>query len=88
MPEADRAELEKGLEELERAIAGLRGKPAARYLPDIQIYHTAVRTALQHNEFFAPGDIGKAKRLLQVGLERARVAADGQTSWVMQPGYG
>jgi len=89
VPDADRAALEQGLTELGKAIADLRTRPqAAPLLPDVEIYHKAVRYALHHQEFFAPADIGKGKALLQRGLERARSLADGQAPWTTQAGYG
>lgn len=87
VPDADRAVLEQGLSELGKAIEGLRGNAkTAPYLPDVQIYHNAARYALQYNEFFAPGDIGKAKTLLTQGQERARLLGMGQTPWLTEPG--
>ena len=87
VPEADRAELEQGLADLEKAIAGLAAKPAnAAHLPDIRIYQQAVRYALQHNEFFAPGDLNKARGLLKRGQERAQALAAGEAAWAVQPG--
>src|SRR5947208_17174658 len=51
LPEADRTELQSATEELGREIEALRqalkSKPAlAELLPDVQIYHNAVRYAL------------------------------------------
>lgn len=87
VPAADRAALEAGLAELGRAIEALRGDAkAAPHLPDVQIYHNAVRYALQFNEFFAERDIPRARALLTQGSERARLLAAGQTPWLTQPG--
>src|SRR5687767_13679149 len=52
----DRQELSQGIEQLGKAVADLRstlkGKAALlELLPDVQIYHNAVRYALNHNEF-------------------------------------
>src|SRR5580700_6705966 len=57
IPDTDRAELQKGVEELGKDIdalrAALKGKPALlALLPDVQIFHNAVRYALQYDEFF------------------------------------
>ncbi len=54
---ADQQELSLGVEQLGKAITELRGtlksKPAMLdLLPDVQIYHNAVRYALTYNEFF------------------------------------
>ncbi|HTE17936.1 MAG TPA: prolyl oligopeptidase family serine peptidase, partial [Armatimonadota bacterium] len=87
VPEADRAQLERGLADLGDRIAALRNNPiAVTLLPDVQIYHNAVRYALQHGEFFHPNDINKAKALLEQGAERARLLAAGQSPWLTQAG--
>src|SRR4029079_16305101 len=61
VPAADRTELEDGVRQLGIAIeelrAGLKGAPALLdLLPDVQIYHNAVRYALQYDEFFNARD--------------------------------
>lgn len=87
VPDADRAALQQGLTDLGREIAALRtNSAAARYLPDVQIYHNAVRYALQYGEFFKPQEVERAKALLAVGRERARALASGQTPWLTRPG--
>lgn len=87
VPEADRAELESGLAELEKSISDLRGKrETAAYLPDVEIYARAVRYALQGNEFFARGDIAKAKNLLKAGAERCDALESGRPTWMFQSG--
>ncbi|HEU4754771.1 MAG TPA: hypothetical protein VFU47_16805, partial [Armatimonadota bacterium] len=87
VPDADRAELENGLADLEKSIAALRPKaPAAPYLPDVEIYAKAVRYALQGGEFFAPGDITKAKNLLKVAEDRCDALENGRPTWVLQSG--
>lgn len=87
VPDADRALLEQGLADLGRQITALRSNPqAARYLPDVQIYHNAVRYALQYGEFFNPNEINKAKALLATGQERAKQLASGQAPWMYKPG--
>jgi dienelactone hydrolase len=85
--DSDRAALQQGLADLGRALEGLRANPkAASLLPDVQIYHNAVRYALQYSEFFAPGDVTKAKTLLAQGQDRARLLASGQAPWLTQAG--
>jgi len=83
VPDADRAELETGLKTLQAAIEKLKANPL---VADIQIYSEAVRYALQYNEFFAVGDIAKAKVLLQHGQERADQLAAGKSPWTTQTG--
>src|SRR5437764_15425690 len=67
VPEADKADLLKGVDQLGKAIADLRvslkGKPALlELLPDVQIYHNAVRYALQHNEIYQKKEIATARK--------------------------
>src|SRR4051794_13221359 len=76
VPDQDSKELAQGVEELGKAIAELRSslkaKPALMELvPDVQIYHNAVRYALSHQEFFKPGELVVARKLLKQGMERA-----------------
>lgn len=85
----DRAELEQGLDTLRQRIEIIRrDQPASikKRLPDIEIFHRAVDVALKHNEFFSKRDIGKAKELLQTGLERAQQLNRGESPWTMQTG--
>ena len=58
VPAADRAELQAGLAHLRESIGKLKSGPL---LPDVLIYHEAVRYALQYNEFFKPAEIAAAK---------------------------
>jgi hypothetical protein len=83
VPAQDRTELEAGLKSLRASIDKLRGNPR---LPDVLIYHEAVRYALQYNEFFKPDEIAKARILLQHGEERARQLAEGKAPWTMATG--
>jgi predicted esterase len=83
VPAADRAELEAGLQQLKAALDKLRDNSL---LPDVLIYHEAVRYALQYNEFFKPEEIVKAKTLLQHGEERAKQLAEGKAPWTTATG--
>ncbi len=89
VPAADRAELDAGVAELGKEIEQLREALKARpaqlaLLPDVQVYHNAVRYALAYNEFFKPEEIKAAKSHLKLGLERARSLRDGKAPWTMQ----
>ncbi len=64
VPAADRTELENGLRRLKTAMDKVKDHPL---LPDVMIYHEAVRYALQYNEFFKLEEVFKAKLLLQHG---------------------
>ena len=55
-------------------------------LPDVQIFALAVRGALDHREFFDPKDFAAARKLLDVGLERARQLTQGAAPWTTQTG--
>ena len=79
----DRAELGAGLQRLRSSIDKLAGNPL---LPDVLIYHEAVRYALQYNEFFKLDEVAKARTLLLHGEERARQLAEGKPSWATARG--
>ncbi len=83
VPVADRTELENGLRRLKTAMDKLKDNPL---LPDVMIYHEAVRYALQYNEFFKLEEVFKAKLLLQHGEERARQLAEGKAPWTTATG--
>src|SRR5262245_43824189 len=88
LPDADREELEKGSDELGRDIEELRLKKSARVdlLPDVQIYHNALRYALKHNEFYQPGEVESARRLLRQGKERLAQLDRGMAPWTTARG--
>lgn len=86
LSEADRSELQSKLTELGTAIDGLReslkSKPTLlELIPDVQIYHNAVRYAIQYNEFFDAKEIPTARSLIQQGLDRAGQLRDGKAPW-------
>jgi pimeloyl-ACP methyl ester carboxylesterase len=88
---ADRAELEAGVKELGDQIGSLRALLKTRpelldLLPDVQIYHNAVRYALAYNEFFRDREISTAKALLKQGMERAALLRDGKAPWAAETG--
>ena len=79
----DKKDLEAGLKRLAQSIEKLQGKPL---LPDVQIFHEAVRYALTYNEFFKLEDVYKAKELLRQGQIRADELANGTASWTTATG--
>jgi hypothetical protein len=86
---ADRSRLEAGLRRLAQTIATISksGDPVQqRRLPDVQIFHRAVQSALQHREFFSEREIPKAFRLLQAGQQRADQLQAGSAPWTQQTG--
>ena len=86
MPSGIKAELEKGVTDLGRAIEDLKirlkSKPELlELLPDVQIYHNAVRYALEDNIFYKENDFAAAQKLIEEGTERARLLKEGQAPW-------
>jgi len=91
VPAADQAELKAGVEALAKEIEGLRNhvksKPALLdLLPDIQVYHNAVRYALTYHEFFQAKEIAVAKALLKQGMDRAKALREGRAPWTTATG--
>ena len=89
VPADARQALEAGLQEIDALVAELRGKKDAKVaalLPDVLIFPVAVRSALEHDEFFKADEIGKAKRLLARGKERAEQLLKGDSPWTTQAG--
>src|SRR5437016_6299204 len=86
IPAADRTELEAGVKQLGDAIAKLREKYKDKkfmlaLLPDIEIYHRAVHSALVYNEFLNVKEVPGAKALIKQGIERAAQMDEGETPW-------
>jgi hypothetical protein len=86
VPDADRTELETGLAELGKEIDALKTDLASKpqllaLLPDVQIYHNAVRYALQYNEIFNVKEIPTAKKELKTGKDRAAQLREGKPGW-------
>jgi hypothetical protein len=78
VPDADKSELQAGIDTLGKEIEALRsqlkGKAAMlELLPDLQIYHNAVRYAVEDNQFYNAKEIGTAKNLLKQGMDEWHV---------------
>ena len=91
IPATDRAELESGAAalgtEIESLRGALKGKAALlELLPDVQIFHNAVRYALTYNEFFKTNETKVAQSLLKLGQERAQLLRDGKAPWIAATG--
>jgi pimeloyl-ACP methyl ester carboxylesterase len=88
--ETDRAELEKLVAQLGKEIETLRallsGKPLLELLPDVQIYHNAIRYALTYNEFFNVKELPVADKLFQQGMERVKALREGKAPWTTATG--
>ena len=88
---ADREELEKGVadfgEEIEALRNSLKAKPSMNeLLPDVEVFHKAVRWALIYNEFYRTNEVREARELLRLGRERAAQLGQGKPAWVTQTG--
>jgi dienelactone hydrolase len=83
VPPDVRSELQAGLDRLSKSIAGLKNNPL---LPDVLVFHKAVRFALEGNEFFNKSEFDKAKAELQEGQSRADALARGEAPWTKQTG--
>ncbi len=60
------------------AISCAKSPRLGQQLPDVEIYAKAVRYALQYNEFFNPGEIAIADKLLARGNDLANLLARGE----------
>jgi hypothetical protein len=101
--DADRAALEDSTRALGKEIdelrTSLKGKPALLdLLPDVQVYHNAVRYALAYDEFLgnsrtpeeaertAKNQVAVARKLLMHGAVRAAQLREGKPDWTTQTG--
>jgi hypothetical protein len=86
IPAEDRAEIKKGLADLQQLIKDVGPHDL---LPDVQVYEKAVRWALEYNEIYegkGAKPAANVKKVLAAGLERARQLKDGKTPWETQTG--
>jgi len=84
--DGDRSELQSGVTLLGKEITILRHnlqqKPELlALLPDVMIFHKAVDWALRYDEFFDPKQVATAKKLLEIGNQRAMELKAGTASW-------
>lgn len=97
LSEALRAELAQGVaalgKELDSLKVDLNGQPKLlELLPDVQIFHNAVRFALEDDIFYENAktknndDADTARNLLKMGMERAKQLRTGQSPWTSQTG--
>jgi len=89
--DAERAELQSGLAALRSEIDTLRSalKPQPKFLellPDVEVFHKAVRYALDYDEFHKTNEVRDAKRLLTQAMERAANLRAGQAPWLTTTG--
>ena len=91
IPDADRAELERSVRQLEDEIeslhTSLKSKPALlELLPDVEIYHKAVHWALAYDEFYKSNEIAVARNLLKDGQQRVANLREGKAPWTTATG--
>ncbi|QDU78681.1 Prolyl oligopeptidase family protein [Polystyrenella longa] len=89
IPDDVRAELTESLQHLEKQINELRTKKdeqVSSLLPDVEIFHRAVRVAIEYNEFFDQKEFSVAKALVATGSERAQQLSEGKSPWTRQTG--
>jgi pimeloyl-ACP methyl ester carboxylesterase len=91
IPPADRKELNEHLAELGKEIAALpaalKKKPALLGLvPDVEVYHKAVRYALTYGEVYTTAELKQAAKLLEQGRTRARELRAGKPGWTTATG--
>src|SRR5437016_1597850 len=88
----ERKDLERGLAELSEAIESarseLQSKPALlELLPDVQIFHKAVQSALALDEFFNPtNEVPAAHAMLLQGTDRMKQLRAGKAAWTTATG--
>jgi hypothetical protein len=83
---SDQSQLQQAADELGKQIDAARAELKARpgllkLLPDVQIFHNAVRYALTYQEFYKPKEVATAKELLAQGRERLAQLRAGKAPW-------
>lgn len=91
LPTEVRKELDTRTTALATAIEQLRRKAATQLeitelLPDVEVFHKAVRWALDYGEFYRSNEVQGARELLQIGSERAAQLQTGQAPWTQATG--
>lgn len=91
VPAQVKAELTAGVSALGKEIAvlqtTLRSRPQLlELLPDVQIFHNAVRYALEDDIFYSTNQFHTARTMLQLGMERAVQLRAGQAPWTTATG--
>jgi pimeloyl-ACP methyl ester carboxylesterase len=91
VPAADRDELRQQLDALGQDVEALRKdlqkRPALlELLPDVEVFHKAVRYALGYNELYSFNEIAVARAQLKQGRERAAQLRAGKAPWASATG--
>ncbi len=91
IPDADRAELEAGVASLRKDIDQLARDLAAQSplrerLPEVEVFHKAVRDALVYDEFMDVKQVAQARALLKEGAARVKSLREGAAPWTRANG--
>jgi dienelactone hydrolase len=91
VPDKDFDELKTAIAALSREIEILRleledKRALLDLLPDVEIYLTAVRSALDNNEFYDAKEFAVAQSLLGEGLKRVMQLREGKAPWTAATG--
>jgi hypothetical protein len=78
--DADRRELIGRLKEFEQELKKVDAAP------DVRIFYKAVDWALRYDEFYRSNEVAAAHKLIDQGIERAKLLAQGQTPWTTATG--
>jgi dienelactone hydrolase len=89
--DTDRADLDRETKLLAGEIEALRdhlkSKPSqSALLPDVEIFHKAVRWALDYDEFYRTNEVREARELLDLGHARVQQLREGSPGWLAQTG--
>ena len=93
--EADLKVLREGLAELRTAIDWLphdllKYPTLVELIPDVEIYHKAVRYAVEFDELYVDkkrDDVAAAKKLVAQGMQRVKELKEGKPTWPTATGY-
>lgn len=78
----ERKQVEDRAAELGKAIDALPRETARDPLADVAVYHKAATYALRLGQFYDKKDVAATLKVLDRGLERARLLAEGRRPWV------
>lgn len=81
-----RRQIEQKADELDAALRPLRGKIADDLLVDAEVYLKAARWILRYDEFYSKAYVTETLAVLDTGLERAHLLAEGKPAWPKRTG--
>jgi hypothetical protein len=90
VPDSVRTNLQTKLQHLQERIASAYAARSSdnvlQFFPDVQIFEKAVRSALDHNEFFRTNEFAVAEKLISEGVRRAESFSRGEYPWLTSKG--